>query len=124
MAASEFPSGTVTFLFTDIEGSPRLIEELGEERYVVALREHRRALREAFAAQGGVEVDTQETPSSMPSPRPLRLWCRTPRGSRRSTAGRSRCGWGLHTSEPRLTGEGMVRIEPVETAPLEQRSVG
>jgi class 3 adenylate cyclase len=53
------PSGTVTFLFTDIEGSTRLIEELGEERYVDALAEHRRLLREAFSAHAGVEVDTQ-----------------------------------------------------------------
>src|ERR687885_730260 len=50
----ELPSGTVTFLFTDIEGSTRLIEELGEEGYVQALSDHRRLLREAFAAQGGV----------------------------------------------------------------------
>ena len=55
----ELPTGTVTFLFTDVEGSTRLIEELGEEGYVGVLAEHRRALREAFGAQGGVEVDAQ-----------------------------------------------------------------
>jgi len=59
MASSQLPSGTVTFLFTDIEGSTRLIEELGEEPYIEALAEHRRLLREAFSARGGVEVDTQ-----------------------------------------------------------------
>src|SRR5437764_1939815 len=53
------PTGTVTFLLTDIEGSTRLIDELGEEDYVAALSEHRRLLREAFGAHGGVEVDTQ-----------------------------------------------------------------
>ena len=52
------PSGTVTFLFTDIEGSTRLLHELGDA-YADALAEHRRALRKAFAAHGGVEVDTQ-----------------------------------------------------------------
>ena len=53
------PSGTVTFLFTDVEGSTRLLHELGAEAYAEALAEHRRVLREAFAAHGGVEVDTQ-----------------------------------------------------------------
>src|SRR5436853_5942316 len=55
---SELPTGTVTFLFTDIEGSTRLLHELGDA-YADALAEHRRVLREAFARHGGVEVDTQ-----------------------------------------------------------------
>src|SRR5438552_4258747 len=55
---SELPTGTVTFLFTDIEGSTRLLHELGNA-YADALAEHRRVLREAFARHGGVEVDTQ-----------------------------------------------------------------
>ena len=59
LAARELPTGTVTFLFTDVEGSTRLLDELGAERYAAALAEHRRALRAAFAAHGGVEVDTQ-----------------------------------------------------------------
>ena len=53
------PSGTVTFLFTDIEGSTRLLEDLGDA-YADALEEHRRALRAAFAESGGVEVDLLE----------------------------------------------------------------
>jgi predicted ATPase len=52
------PTGTVTLLFTDVEGSTRLLDALGE-RYRDVLAEHRRLLREAFAAHGGVEVDTQ-----------------------------------------------------------------
>jgi Adenylate and Guanylate cyclase catalytic domain len=52
------PSGTVTFLFTDVQGSTRLLRELGD-RYADVLLEHRRVLREAFARYGGVEVDTQ-----------------------------------------------------------------
>ena len=55
----QLPTGTVTFLFTDIEGSTRLLHELGAERYAGALAEHRRVLREAFDRHGGVEVDTQ-----------------------------------------------------------------
>ena len=54
----ELPTGTVTFLFTDIEGSTRLLLELGDG-YAEALAEHRRVLREAFTGHGGVEVDTQ-----------------------------------------------------------------
>ena len=55
----ELPRGTVTFLFTDIEGSTRLLHELGAERYAAALDEHRRVVRDACARQDGVEVDTQ-----------------------------------------------------------------
>ena len=55
----DLPAGTVTFLFTDIEGSTALLHELGAERYADALAEHRRALRASFASHGGVEVDTQ-----------------------------------------------------------------
>jgi class 3 adenylate cyclase len=55
---SRLPSGTVTFLFTDVEGSTRLPQELGDE-YADVLAEHRRALREAFARHGGVEVGAE-----------------------------------------------------------------
>ena len=55
----KLPSATVTFLFTDIEGSTRLLHELGAEVYAEALAEHRRVLRAVFAAEDGVEVDTQ-----------------------------------------------------------------
>jgi YVTN family beta-propeller protein len=54
----EVPSGAVTFLFTDIEGSTRLVKQL-RDRYGEVLRDHQRLLREAFAAHGGYEVDTQ-----------------------------------------------------------------
>ena len=56
---ADLPSGTVTFLFTDVEGSTKLLHELGAEAYAEALAEHRRVIREACAAEGGVEVDTQ-----------------------------------------------------------------
>jgi class 3 adenylate cyclase len=55
---ARLPAGTVTFLFTDIEGSTRLLHELGDA-YADVLAHHRRELRTAFAAHGGVEVDTQ-----------------------------------------------------------------
>ena len=55
----DLPSGTVTFLFTDVERSTKLLHELGAEAYADALAEHRRIVREACTADGGVEVDTQ-----------------------------------------------------------------
>ena len=55
---SDLPSGTVTFLFTDIEGSTRLLQQLGDG-YASVLAQHRRLLREAFGRHDGVEVDTQ-----------------------------------------------------------------
>jgi YVTN family beta-propeller protein len=54
----DLPSGTVTFLFTDVEGSTRLLKQLGE-RYSAVLADHRRLLREAVEARDGREIDTQ-----------------------------------------------------------------
>ena len=57
----------MTFLFTDIEGSTRLLRRLGPERYAEALAAHRQTLRDAFAAEGGVEIDTQAPPRRLAS---------------------------------------------------------
>ena len=56
---NELPSGTVTFLFTDIEGSTQLLNLLGGGRYAEMLAEHERLLLAAFAAHQGRVVDTQ-----------------------------------------------------------------
>ncbi|TMF13616.1 MAG: LuxR family transcriptional regulator [Chloroflexi bacterium] len=55
----DLPMGTVTFLFTDVEGSTRLLQEVGADAYAAALAEHHRILRQAFQAHAGVEVNTQ-----------------------------------------------------------------
>jgi class 3 adenylate cyclase len=55
---SSLPGGTVTFLFSDIEGSTRLLEQLGD-RYQEVHRDHRRILREHLNGSGGQEIDTQ-----------------------------------------------------------------
>lgn len=55
---AELPTGTVTFLFTDIEGSTRLLDELGD-RYAQVLEEHHRLVRAAVEKHGGVEVATE-----------------------------------------------------------------
>jgi predicted ATPase/class 3 adenylate cyclase len=56
-AVAAQPSGTVTLVFTDIEGSTALLDEIGAEAFKEALADHRRALREAFGAHLGYEVD-------------------------------------------------------------------
>src|SRR5574340_1786075 len=56
---SSLPGGTVTFVFTDIEGSTQLLQELGDEAYGRVSSDHRRLVRETFGAQGGTEIDTQ-----------------------------------------------------------------
>jgi predicted ATPase/class 3 adenylate cyclase len=58
MTMPTLPSGTVTFLFTDIEGSTKLLAEFGED-YADVLEQHRRAVRTAVERHAGVEVDTQ-----------------------------------------------------------------
>jgi class 3 adenylate cyclase len=55
----DLPTGTVTFVFTDVEGSTSLLNELGAEGYAAALADHRTVIREACIRDGGVEVDTQ-----------------------------------------------------------------
>jgi predicted ATPase/class 3 adenylate cyclase len=56
---AEQPTGQVTLLFTDIEGSTRTLARLGTERYAAALDRHRRMLRKAFERHGGYEVDAE-----------------------------------------------------------------
>ena len=53
------PTGTVTFLFTDIEGSTRLLQDLGDAGYDLALADYRRLLRDAFRTRNSHEVETQ-----------------------------------------------------------------
>ena len=57
--AHELHRGTVTFLFTDIEGSTRLLNQLGQDRYDELLTTHQEILLAAFAAHGGRVADTQ-----------------------------------------------------------------
>jgi class 3 adenylate cyclase len=111
MAASQLPSGTVTFLFTDIEGSTRLIEELGEERYIEALAEHRRLLREAFSARGGVEVDTQGDAFLYAFAEAGEALVAAAEGQQALASGPVRVRMGVHTGDARPTGEGYAGRE-------------
>jgi predicted ATPase len=102
------PSGTVTFLFTDVEGSTRLLHELGEQRYAAALEEHRRIVRDACRVHGGVEVDTQGDAFLLAFP--------TASGALNAATtirdglegGPILVRSGIHTGQPLLTTEGYV----------------
>ncbi len=56
---TDLPTGTLTFLFTDIEGSTKLAAGLGDERWTPVLERHQQILRECFVSRGGVEVATE-----------------------------------------------------------------
>jgi predicted ATPase len=104
----DLPTGTVTFLFTDIEGSTKLLHELGPDDYARALAEHRRALRETFARQGGVEVDTQGDAFFVAFPTAVGAVEAAQTALDALAPGQVRVRIGLHTGTPRLTDEGYV----------------
>jgi predicted ATPase/class 3 adenylate cyclase len=106
----ELPTGTVTFLFTDVEGSTRLLRELGDG-YADALAEHRRALREAFVRHGGVEVDTQGDAFFVAFSRAGDALAAAAVGRGSLSEGPTRVRMGLHSGEPLLTKEGYVGID-------------
>jgi len=98
----------VTFLFTDVEGSTRLLHELGAEGYAAALAGHRRLLREAFAAHGGVEVDTQGDAFFVAFPDPAGAVAAAAEATEKLRSGPIRVRMGLHTGSPHLSAEGYV----------------
>src|SRR5919199_446164 len=98
----ELPTGTVTFLFTDIEGSTKLLHELGDA-YADALAEHRRLLREAFARHGGVEVDTQGDAFFVAFARASDALAAAREAQEALAEGSIRVRMGLHTGEPVIT---------------------
>ncbi|HZC29378.1 MAG TPA: adenylate/guanylate cyclase domain-containing protein, partial [Gaiellaceae bacterium] len=105
----ELPSGTVTFVFTDIEGSTRLLHELGGA-YAGVLAEHRRVLREAFVRHGGVEVDTQGDAFFVAFARASEALAAAG-DAQAALTGPVRVRIGVHTGEPLLTDEGYVGID-------------
>src|SRR5436189_3557753 len=109
-ASSHLPSGTVTFLFTDIEGSTRLLHELGD-RYAVALAEHRRVLRETFARHGGVEVDTQGDALFVAFTGAPEAVAAAVEAQAALEGGPVRVRMGVHTGEPLVTEAGYVGVD-------------
>ena len=118
---ASLPGGTVTFLFTDIEGSTRLLQELGDD-YGDVVRAHRKLLREHLGAKGGAEVDTQgdaffysfsrareAVAGAVAAQRALaeETW---PQGTE------VRVRMGLHTGEPSVGDEGYLGMDVVRAA--------
>ena len=105
---SDLPSGTVTFLFTDVEGSTRLLHELGATAYAEALAEHRWLIRDACAAAGGVEVDTQGDAFFFAFPTAPGTLSAAAAFTETLASGPIRVRVGVHTGTPLLAEEGYV----------------
>jgi class 3 adenylate cyclase len=119
--ADLLPGGTVTFLFSDIEGSTRLLEQLGD-RYGEVHREHRRILREQLTEAGGQEVDTQGDAFFFSFPR-AKDAVRGAVAAQRELAGHEwpdgvdvKVRMGLHTGEPTVGEEGYLGMDVVRAA--------
>jgi len=104
----DLPSGTITFLFTDVEGSTRLLQELGAESYAEALAEHRRLIREACARHDGVEVDTQGDAFFFAFPTAPGAISAAGEMTEALASGPIQVRVGLHTGTPLLTDDGYV----------------
>jgi predicted ATPase/class 3 adenylate cyclase len=118
---AQLPTGTVTFLFTDIEGSTRLQQRVGAD-YTAVRDQHHQLLRAAFLAHHGVEVDTQGDAFFLAfptAPDALAAACDATRAlaTRAWPAnGVVRVRMGLHTGAPLLTPSGYVGLDVVRAA--------
>ncbi|HYY03071.1 MAG TPA: adenylate/guanylate cyclase domain-containing protein [Gaiellaceae bacterium] len=115
------PTGTVTFLFTDIEGSTPLMRQLGD-RYGDVLAEERRLLREATRSAGGEEIDTQGDAFFFSFTR-ARDAVTAAVAAQRALAEHEwpegaavRVRMGLHTGEPSVGDEGYLGLDVVRAA--------
>ena len=112
----ELPGGTVTFLFTDIEGSTRLLEQL-RDQYATLMADQRRILREAFDRWHGQEVDTQGDAFFVAFPRATEAVSAAAQIQRSLAAHKwpedvdVRVRMGLHTGEPLMFDEGYVGMD-------------
>ena len=119
---SQLPGGTVTFVFTDIEGSTRLLQELGDDEYGRVTADHRRLVRETFGEHGGTEIDTQGDAFFFSFPRARDAVAAAVDAQRALhehewPAGREvLVRMGIHTGEPHLGEEGYLGIDVVRAA--------
>jgi len=112
----ELPSGTVTLLFTDIEGSTALAERLGD-RWPAVLGEHNRILRETFSAHGGIELGAEGDALFVAFTSAVEAAAAAAATQRALAAhgwpadGSIRVRMGLHTGEPTATPDGYVGLD-------------
>jgi class 3 adenylate cyclase len=120
---ASLPSGTVTFVFSDIVGSTALLKRLGD-RYEGVLSEHRRLMRETFADHGGVEIDTQGDAFFFAFQRARDAVAAAVTAQRAHAEHEWPDGatvlvrMGLHTGEPAVGSEGYLGIDVVRAARL------
>jgi class 3 adenylate cyclase len=125
----ELPGGTVTFVFTDVEGSTKLLQELGDD-YAQVARDHRRIVRERFGEAGGTEIDTQGDAFFFSFPRArdaVRGAVDAQRALRDHTwprAAQVRVRMGLHTGEPTVGDEGYLGMDVVRAARISSAGHG
>ena len=118
----DLPSGTVTFVFSDLEGSTRLLKELGDDGYVSMLGTHRALVREVFAAHGGSEIDTQGDAFFYSFSRARAAVAAAVELQRRHNqqewpgGAHVRVRLGLHTGEPVVGEEGYTGLDVVRAA--------
>jgi class 3 adenylate cyclase len=115
------PTGTVTFVFTDIEGSTKLLQELGDG-YAAVSRDHRQIVRQAFGAHDGTEIDTQGDSFFFSFTRARDAVAAAVEAQRALAAhtwpeGKVvRVRMGLHTGEPTVGDEGYLGLDVVRAA--------
>lgn len=118
---ASLPVGTVTFLFSDIEGSTRLLQRLGDA-YGELVAQHRQVIRESAAEAGGTEIDVQGDAFFLSFSRARDAVAGALAAQRRSAAARwpgdveVRVRMGLHTGEPILGEEGYLGLDVVRGA--------
>ncbi len=119
--AGDLPTGTVTLLFTDIEGSTHLLQQLGE-RYTSVLIECRKLLREAFSRHHGYEVDLQGDSVFVAFARATDAVSAAVASQRALASHNFAEGvavtvrMGLHTGEPTVGAEGYVGLDVHQAA--------
>ncbi len=119
----ELPTGTVTFLFTDMEGATRLLEELGSG-YQDILAQHHRLLREVFERHGGVEVDTQGDAFFVSFPSALAAVRAAADAQRALADTQVRVRIGLHSGEAAVSETGYVGADVHRAARISSAAHG
>jgi class 3 adenylate cyclase len=108
---ASLPQGTVSLLFTDIEGSTRLVQELGDE-YTALLDAHHRRVRKGFTAHDGIEVDVQGDGFLVAFERADEAVAAAIEIQRAlADLERIRVRSGIHTGQPRAGGAGYVGLD-------------
>jgi class 3 adenylate cyclase len=127
---SSLPSGTVTFVFSDIAGSTALLKQLGDAEYAQLLAVHRRLVREIFAAHDGQEIDTQGDAFFYSFERARQAVAAAVEVTRAHAKGtwpggvEVRIRLGLHTGEPAVGDEGYTGLDVVRASRIAATGAG